>query len=203
MPDEFQTAPLSQPPDTGPTPQPPDLAGQFPPLPAWLADRLLRADEKVNWVVGPKFNPSWERYVTHPALFLAALALGALCVAAGWLVGGGEGTALAGLAAGGIALAAIFVLGIFSGYFTRLVVTDARLLILQGYEVCSSWGMDDLPLSLVRYRTRGIDAGRRTVDLDALKTLLGTTSDKVVEAKTILAFGKKLEQIKSRENDRP
>jgi hypothetical protein len=203
MSDEFQTAPLSQPPDTAPTSQPTDVAGQFPPLPGWLADRFLRGDEKVNWVVGPKFNPSWERFVTHPALFLVALALGALFVAAGWLIGGGPGAGLAVLAAGGIVLASIFVLGIFSGYFTRLVVTDARLLILQGYEVCSSWGIDQLPHSLVRYRMRGVDAGSLTVDLDALKTLLGTTSDKVVEAKTILAFGKKLEQIKSREQDPP
>jgi hypothetical protein len=182
--------------------QPPDLSRQFPPLPAWLARRLLRTGERITWVVGPWFNPTWERFVTHPALFLLALALGAACLWAGW-PGAGTGSdvpLLPALAAGGIVLGSIFVLGISSGYFTRLVVTNYRLVILQGYEVCRSWGLDDLPRSLVRYGRREGGVGSRTVDLDALKTMLGGPSDKFAEAKTILAFGKHLGRIKGRED---
>jgi len=40
--------------------------------------------------------------------------------------------------------------GIANGYFTRLVVTNYRLLILQGYEVCRSWSIHHLPRSLIR-----------------------------------------------------
>ena len=55
------------------------------PLPSWLARRLLRDGEQVTFVAGPRFNPSWEKYVTHPLLFLAALGLGVLCVGTGRL----------------------------------------------------------------------------------------------------------------------
>ena len=57
----------------------------YPPLPAWLERRLLRANERVTWVRGPRWNPWWERYVTHPAMFVVALALGAVCLGAGRL----------------------------------------------------------------------------------------------------------------------
>jgi hypothetical protein len=125
-------------------------------------------------------------------------------MAVGWLVAGTQSEVLVlfGLAAGGIILASIFVLGISSGYFTRLVVTNFRLVILQGYEVCRRWDIDDLPLSLIRYRMRERGVESRTVDLDVLKTMLGTSSDKVAESKTILAFGKRLDQIKARKNGR-
>jgi hypothetical protein len=110
---------------------------------------------------------------------------------------------LLALAAGGVVLGSIFVLGIFSGYFTRLVVTNFRLIILQGREVCRSWSMDDLPHSLIRFRLSRGGQPSRTVDLDAMKTLLGSASDKFAESKTILAFGKQVEQIKAREDRRP
>ena len=137
--------------------RPADVAGQGSPLPPWLADRLLKGDEQVSWVVGPYFNPPWERYVTHPLLFLAALAVGIACVMVGGATGGTEGAVVAGLVGGAVVLASVFVLGFASGYFTRLVVTNFRLLILQGYEVCHRWRIDDLPPSLIRY---GMRAGR-------------------------------------------
>src|SRR6266571_9210112 len=95
----------------------------YPPLPAWLARHLLRAGEHVTWVRGPRWNPWWERYVTHPALFLFALALGTACLGAGRLDAGSwsEIEPLLALAAGGIVLGSILVLGISAGYFTRLV----------------------------------------------------------------------------------
>jgi hypothetical protein len=108
-----------------------------------------------------------------------------------------------GLLAGGFVFGSIFVLGIFSGYFTRLVVTNFRLLILQGYEKARSWSLDELPPSLIRYSQQAGAGSSRTVDLDALKTMLGSSSDKVAESKTILAFGKRLEQIKTRQDGRP
>src|SRR5262245_26808120 len=159
----------------------PDLSRRHPPLPPWLERRLLRRGEHVTWVRGPRFNPSWERYVTHPALFLLALLLGAACVAAGRLSvqTWGDLSPAAVFAAGGIVIASVFVLGIFSGYFTRLVVTNYRLVIMQGYEVCRSWGVDVLPRSLIAYGRRG-DEESRTVDLDALQTMLGGSSDQFV-----------------------
>ena len=182
-----------------------DLTRQLTPLPSWLADRLLRPGEGVTWVVGPRFNPSWERYVTHPLLFLAALIAGAIVWWTGSLIAG-PGVEVAvplAMAAGCIVLASIFVLGIFSGYFTRLVVTDLRLVIVQGYEVCRSWDLNELPRSLLRYRLGGAGAEMPAVDLDSLKTMLGGASDKFAEAKSILSFGKRLDQIKSREDGRP
>jgi hypothetical protein len=183
--------------------QPSAVAGQCPPLPPWLAGRLLKGDEQITWVVGPRFNPAWERYVTHPLLFLAALAVGMVFVAAGGLMAGTEGAMVAALAGGGAVLTAVFVLGFSSGYFTRLVVTNSRLLILQGYEVVRTWGMNDLPFSLVRYRRRADGAEGRAVDLDTLKSMFGGASDKFAESKTILAFGKQLDQITAREKRRP
>ncbi len=184
----------------------PEISMPFPQLPAWLGRRLLQANEEITWVCGPRFNPSWERCVTHPALFIFALALGAACLGAGWLLdeAGFDALMPAALIAAGIVLASIFVLGICSGYFTRLVVTNFRLVILQGYEVCRSWHIDDLPYSLIRYGRPG-EGGKasRAVDLNALKTMLGSASDKVAESKTILAFGKQIEQIKAREKGRP
>jgi hypothetical protein len=180
-----------------------ELTGQCPPLPPWLARRLLKGDERVTWVVGPWFSPSWEQYVTHPLLFLAALAVAAAFVLAGGRIGGTEGAVTAGLAGAAVVLASIFVLGFASGYFTRLVVTESRLLIVQGYELVRAWGLDDLPHSLVRYRRRDDGAESRAVDLDTLKSMFGPTSDKFAESKTILAFGKQLDQITAREKRQP
>jgi hypothetical protein len=182
-----------------------DVSRQAPPLPSWLANRLLKEDEKVNWVYGPRFNPWWERYVTHPALFLVALAAGAISFGVGWLLSEDrtELPLLPVLAAGSIIIGSILVLGIANGYFTRLVVTDLRIVILQGYEVCRSWSLDDLPRSLIRFSWReGEEEERQSVDLGALQTMLGTASDQIVDAKTILKFGKSIEQIRTRKDGR-
>ncbi|HEY7428574.1 MAG TPA: hypothetical protein VH682_30370, partial [Gemmataceae bacterium] len=162
-------------------------------------------EEKVTWVRGPRFNPSWERYVTHPALFLLAWAIGAVCVGATRLIIGesSEMVGAAFLAAGALILGSIFVLGIFSGYFTRLVVTNFRLVIVQGREVCRSWNINDLPPRLIRYGIPGARGERPSIDLDAVKSMLGGSSDKFTGAKSILSFGKQLDQIKARENGRP
>jgi hypothetical protein len=181
-----------------------DIANPTPELPPWLEQRLLRPDEEVTWVRGPRFNPSWERYITHPALFLAALAVGLVGVGIGRIVTRGEPetTVVLAVVAGAIVLASVFVLGLSNGYFTRLVVTNTRLLILQGYEVCRSWGLDDLPRHLVRYGR--LDGGEESqaIDLEAVKTILGGSSDRFTDSKTILSFGKRLEQFKTQEKHR-
>jgi hypothetical protein len=175
-----------------------DLIGQSRPMPGWLADRLLRPGEKVLWVRGPWFQPAWERVATHPGLFFLALGLG--------IVGGGIGVLLdrerVGIAeasvivAVALVLATILVLGVACGYFTRLVVTNSRLLIAQGYEVVRAWNTDDLPPSMIRY---GGGKGRGpSIDLNAVQTLLGGSSDKFTDAKTILSFGKQLDRIQKK-----
>ena len=181
-----------------------DISRQPPSLPSWLAARLS-PNEEITWVRGPRFNPSWERYVTHPALFVFALGLGIIGGGAGWLIAGPEAEVLVLLAvlAGGIVLASIFVLGISNGYFTRIVATNSRLFILQGYEVCRSWSVDDLPRRLVRYHQLGGEEKSPAIDLEAVRSMLGGSSDKFADSKSILAFGKHLEQIKTREKDRP
>lgn len=194
MDDRFQT--------DAPSPQSPDIVGRFAPLPSWLSRRLLLPDEKVTWVRGPRFNPSWERYVTHPALFLLALAIGAACVGVTRLIIGewSEMMVVSLLAAGGLLLATVFILGISNGYFTRLVVTNYRLVVMQGYEVVRSWSIHALPHHLIHY---GIPGGQNpTVNLDAVKRMLGGSSDKFSTAGSILSFGKQLDQIMARENDR-
>ncbi len=153
---------------------------------------------------GPRFNPSWELYVTHPALLLAALVLGALCVLTTWrfVRGWSEMPPWPFMAAGSLAFAAIVVLGIASGYFTRLAATNQRLFIVQGRELCRSWTLDDLPPSMIRRRIRDDGQRDRTIDLEAVKTLLGGASDGFADAKSILAFGKQLGQIKLRDDGR-
>src|SRR5438552_646835 len=110
----------------------PSVARAFPPLPWWLADRLLEPNETVDRVFGPRFNPPWERQITHPALFLVGLAVGGVFLAAGALIGGGPEVTMASiLSAGAVFVGSVFVLGLSNGYFTRLVVTNSRILILQ------------------------------------------------------------------------
>lgn len=172
----------------------------YPALPSYIARRLLCRGENVTWVRGPRFKPDWELFVVHPAMFLVALALAAFAVAVtrmsvrSWE----EMPGVVYLGAGGLVLGSIFVLAIAATYFTRLVVTNQRIVIVQGYEVCRSWHIEDLPPSLIHYERRGTDRESRTVDLDAIKTMLGGSSDQFTEAKGILAFGKQLEQIKAR-----
>ena len=179
-------------------------AADFPPLPTWLARRLLHPDEQVTWVRGPRFNPSWERHVTHVRLFLAALVLGAILSAAGWLFNElAPGAVLVCILISiAIVVGSIMVLGLCCGYFTRLVVTNSRVLILQGYEVCRSWGVKQLPRSMLRYGRREDGETGPTVDLEAMKAMLGGSPDGYADAKAILAFGKTLGQIKAREDGR-
>ncbi len=182
----------------------PDLTEKYPPLPGWLARRVLGEDEKILWVVGPWFKPSWERYVTHPLLFIVAVVLGAICLTAGRIYAGSwsELPIPFALAALVLVFGSIFILAIYSAYFTRLVVTDSRLVILQGREVCSSWKIDDLPVSLIQYGMMGAGREHRSIDLNAVKSMLGGASDKFADANTILSFGKHLDRIKTRKNDR-
>jgi hypothetical protein len=181
----------------------PALRELFHPLPNWLADRLLRPDEKVTWVRGPRFNPSWERYITHPALILCVLVPGAMGLGLAWRNQVDSARLFFGAFFYFVAFCVpmIIVLGIASGYFTRLVVTNYRLVILQGYEICRIWDIDDLPPSLLRYSKRGGEENR-TIDLDVVKTMLGNSSGKFTDAKTILQFGKQLESIMLRDKDR-
>jgi hypothetical protein len=200
--------------------QPPDFRGndrphdaprrrEHPPLPAFLARRWLRPGEQVTWVVGPRFNPSWEYYVTHPALAGVALAVGVLSVVTGRMTveSWANLPIWPPVVAGGLFFGSVVVLGVCCGYFTRLVVTNQRLLLTQGREIYRKWNIDDLPRSLLRYGRR--DRGERdrddrpTIDLDALQTMLGSASDQFADAKTIVAFGKQLGHIKAREEGRP
>jgi hypothetical protein len=196
MPDPVQTDVFGEP--------IPNVVGRHPPLPAWIAARRLRPDEQVTWVVGPRFNPSWERYVTHPTLLFGAVAVGTVLIATGLLFSElWEFLLLTTvLVATGLGFGSLFVLGLSCGYFTRLVVTNQRLMILQGYALCRSWGIDDLPRSMIRHRMRGDGDRGPAVDLDAMRTMLGGASDSFVAAKTIMDFGKQLGQIKAREEDR-
>jgi hypothetical protein len=183
-------------------PRPRDISWRYPPLPTWLEHRLLKDGEEVGWVRGPRFAPAWERYVTHPALFLVALALIGICLAVGRTVAG-SWSALPlwpVLASGVIFFGTIYVLAFFNGYFTRLIVTNYRLVIMQGYEIRRSWRIDDLPRSLVRFARRA-DTGeeRRAVDIEALQTMLNADSEHFAESKAIRAFGKQLDQIRARE----
>ncbi len=194
--DHMQMDTLADSPPPGSLPQPS--------LPEWLALRFLRKDEKIALVRGPRFNPTWERFVTHPALFLVALAFSAAGCWAAWLIVGSWSGVLAPvfLAAGGIVLTSILTLGIFAAYFTRLVVTDSRIFILQGYEMCRSWSMDKLPPSLIRYGPRGREEAGLSIDLDTVRQMFGGTSEHFADAKAILAFGKQLDQIKVRDDAR-
>jgi hypothetical protein len=173
-------------------------------LPPWLVRRVVRGDERVSWVWGPRRSPAWEPYVTHPALFLVALAVAAAVLAAGkglvekW----SDMPVPVVVIAAVIVFGSVFVLALANAHFTRLVVTSSHLTILQGYEICRRWGLKDLPPSLLRYRMQAGGQRRQTVDLDAVKSMFGGGAGHFAEAKTILAFGKQLGAIKGRDGDR-
>jgi hypothetical protein len=189
----FQVGPFGDP--------PPNAFRLHPDLPPWLARRVLRADEQITWVRGPRWSPWWEPYVTHPRLFVAALVVGAACLLAGLLTAGSwaQMPEWPVVAAAALVVGSILVLAFFNGHFTRLVVTSHRLLILQGFEVRHNWGIDDLPRSLLRYGRQPGGQMSPSIDLDALQTVLGGSSDQFVDAKTIRSFGKQLHRIKARE----
>ena len=166
--------------------------------------KLLRRDEQIVWVAGPRFNPSWEKYVTHPLLFVAALGLGALGVGLGWLLNGAAPALLpiGAVAAFVLFFGSIIVLGLANGYFTRLVATNFRLLMLQGYEVYRRWNIDDLPRSLVRYRRMAGGESARPSTWTPCRPCSAARRDQFVDAKSILAFSKQLGGIKRREDER-
>jgi hypothetical protein len=180
----------------------PDVTLSYPPLPPWLARHLLRPGEEIVLVRGPLFSPWWERYLTHPVLFLHALALGALFVGLGWLMSRSTVPVPAIVAAALLFFGSIFVLGFTAGYFTRLVVTSARIVVLQGWEIRRSWGLDDLPFSLIRYdpRRKG-EKESRTIDLDTVQILLGDSGGQFTDAKTIWSFTKQLARLKDPKKD--
>src|SRR5437763_221253 len=83
---------------------------------------------------------------------------------------------VSGPAAIGVVFGCVYLLAAANAYFTRLVVTNRRVVILQGHAISYSWGIDDLPRHLIRYERRGGEESR-TIDLDALQTMLGGSSD--------------------------
>lgn len=182
----------------------PDISLPAPQLPIWLTPRLLPDDETLEWVYGPSLNPWWERYVTHPLLFLVAATISGTWLVVAWQVAGSleRLPASAGVGAGVVVVGAIIILGLSSGYVTRLVVTNRRIVIMQGYEVRREWGIDALPMSLIRFRRPGTSERERAIDLDSLKTVLGTTSSQVADSKTILSLGKRLANIRAQDESR-
>jgi hypothetical protein len=90
----------------------------------------------------------------------------------------------------------LVVVGITAGYFTRLVITNQRVMIVQGYEVRKTWRLEDLPRSLVRMTRSDDGEMRRTVDMETLQTMMGGGSSQFAEAKTIWALGKEIDRIK-------
>jgi hypothetical protein len=131
----------------------------------------------------------------------------AVAVIVAWGIGGTLGATPGQLVGAffGICLVAalpfLFVVGIACGYFTRLVVTNLRVVVLQGYEICDTWDVDRLPRSLIRQEQREGQPAVSSVDLNALNTILGDSSTQFVEAKTILDFAKKLKRLSIEEND--
>jgi hypothetical protein len=182
------------------------LGPDFPPLPSWIAQRRLDEGEEVAWVHGPASHLGVERFITHIGLFFVALVLAAGLVAVGWLAAGRLANISLGVGLGaiGIVLGSVFVLALANGHFTRLVVTNRRLMIMQGYDVVRSWRIDRLPRSLIRFAPRSsnrdVDAGS-TVDLDALKSILGGNKDQSATSRGIMALGKQVDRIRSRERD--
>jgi hypothetical protein len=167
---------------------------------------LLQPGEEITFMRGPKHNPWWERYLTHPAFILLGVALCLFWGYVTWLLDDSGAWAgvktFAPLVMIGIMIASVFVLAISCGHFTRLVVTNYRLVILQGYEVCRAWELHKLPRSLLHYSHAAAEDPRPAVDLEVLQSLLGPASDQIAGAKTILSFGKSLDAIKKREEGR-
>jgi hypothetical protein len=175
-----------------------EAARKGPPLPAFLARRLLRKGEEVASVRGPRSSPVWEPYLTHPA----AVAVGFAAAVVIFLVGGlavdwdGQLMAAPGIAAVVVAGGGLALVAVAAGYFTRLVVTSQRVLIVQGYEVRKTWTLDQLPRSLVRHDRNADGELTKTVDMEKLQTMLGGSADGIVEAKSIWALGKEIERTR-------
>ncbi len=176
-----------------------DVTLRYPSLPRWLERRLLYRDEYVTWVRGPASSPSLERYLTHPALALFPLAFGGLCWLGVYLLGKEAPYFFSVMGSIWLLLflPLLFVVGISCGHFTRLVVTNFRLIIVQGHEVCRSWDVEELPPELTHYSRHG-RRGKRSIDLSAVQDMLGNSSQQFTPAKAILEFGKQLDRIKIR-----
>jgi hypothetical protein len=178
-------------------PEPPPL-DPGPPLPQWLGSLFLRPQETVTMVRGPRWSPSIEPFLTHPLTIVVALVIGAGLV---WLALLIQHPApfFSGL---GLGLGTLFVVGFSAGHFTRLVVTNQRLFIVQGREMVRQWRADQLPHHLRRYERR--DDGREeapTIDLGEVTKMLGTSSDGFADANTILQLGKKIDSFKERPDE--
>lgn len=170
------------------------------PLPPWLARRMSHGGEKITWVRGPQSSPGWESFATHPALLLVTLFISVCLVVLTW--DGDRQTRVAFVLAVGLVLGTIVVLGLASAYFTRLVVTNYRIVMFQGREMVRNWSMDDLPRSLIRFRRRPDGKEERTIDVGSLQTLMGS-SDQFADPKTLRAFSRQLDRIKAQEDESP
>lgn len=181
---------------------PRDSSPPGPQLPAFLARRLLRKDEEVSSVRGPRWSPSFEQYVTHPLGVVAGLALAVFSVLGGGLVLGWDSPVMAGVAVFALltAVGGLVLVGIAAGHFTRLVITNQRVMIVQGYEIRKTWRLDDLPRSLIRHRRNADGEMTKAVDMERLQTMMGGgSSDGFVEAKTIWALSKEIERTRREE----
>jgi hypothetical protein len=183
----------------------PNIFRKCPELPPWLARRVLQRDEQITWIRGPERSPPWECCVTHPLAGFAAMAFGVIVSVSGcvWTESWSGLVSLPVLFTWSLFVVYIIVLGISAGYFTRLIVTNQRVVLIQGFEIIRSWSLDQLPRSLVRFSRNQQGQESRTVDLQGLQSLLGGVSDQFADAKTLKAFSKQLDRIKARENDHP
>ena len=68
--------------------------------------------------------------------------------------------------------------------------TDDLIAFLRG------WRIDQLPYSLLRYRTQADGQTSPTIDLDAMRTMMGGTSKTSMNSRGIMAFGKRIDQIR-------
>ena len=97
-------------------------------------------------------RPAWEPFLTHPAGFLVGIVAGAVIFVVGGIAVNWNGTLMT--VPGGLAVVGVFgsliVVAAMAGYFTRLVITNQRVMIVQGYEIRETWRLEDLPRSLVR-----------------------------------------------------
>lgn len=179
-----------------------EVGSKGPPLPGHLARRLLRSDEEVVSVNGPRWSPSWEPFLTHPLVVLVGIALAVGAVALGGMVLGWDNLAMGGVGVFALlsSFGSLILVAFMAGWFTRLVITNQRVMIVQGYEVRKTWGLDELPRSLVRQRRNADGELTKTVDLERLNTMMGGSSDGFVEAKTIWALSKEIDR--SRREDR-
>src|SRR5262249_42853855 len=71
------------------------------------------------------------------------------------------------------AVGGLILVGIAAGYFTRLVITNQRVMIVQGYEIRKTWRLGDLPRSLVGVKRSDGGELKRTVGMETVTTVVG------------------------------